>query len=162
MAVREMNSDREQAGFYEGRVMVNLNSERKRERGFSLIELIVVLVILGLLATIVGPSVMNRLGKGKADIARVQIDNLEGALSLFRFDIGRYPNTSEGLLALVEDPGMQNWGGPYLEKKRVPVDPWGREYEYRCPGQNGDYDIVCFGADGIEGGEGDNADIVSW
>lgn len=142
--------------------MKKIESTRKRERGFSLIELIVVLVILGLLATIVGPSVMSRLGKGKADIARVQIDNLEGALSLFRFDIGRYPNTSEGLMALVENPGIQNWSGPYLEKKRVPVDPWGRDYEYRCPGQNGDYDIICYGADGVEGGEGDNADIVSW
>ena len=138
------------------------NIRKSGQRGFSLIELIVVLVILGLLATVVGPSVMSRLGKGKADIARVQIDNLEGALSLFRFDIGRYPNTSEGLMALVENPGMQNWSGPYLEKKRVPVDPWGREYEYRSPGQNGDYDIICFGADGVEGGDGDNTDIVSW
>lgn len=142
--------------------MKKFNSEKNRHRGFSLIELIVVLVILGLLATIVGPSVMSRLGKGKADIARVQINNLEGALSLFRFDIGRYPNTSEGMMALVESPGIQNWSGPYLEKRRVPVDPWGREYEYRCPGQNGDYDIICYGADGVEGGEGDNADIVSW
>jgi len=149
-------------GSFEGKVMKKFNSVESSQRGFSLIELIVVLVILGLLATIVGPSVMSRLGKGKADIARVQIDNLEGALSLFRFDIGRYPNTSEGFTALIESPGIQNWSGPYLEKKRVPVDPWGREYEYRSPGQNGDYDIICYGADGVEGGEGDNVDIVSW
>jgi len=136
--------------------------ERKRRRGFSLIELIVVLVILGLLATVVGPQVMSRLGKGKAEIAKVQIDQLEAALGLFRFDVGRYPSTAEGLTALNQNPGIQNWSGPYLDKKTLPKDPWGRDYQYRSPGQNGDYDLYSLGADGIEGGDSDNADITSW
>ena len=132
-----------------------------RERGFSLIELIVVLVILGLLATIVGPKVIDRLGRGKRDIAKVQIANIEGALDLFRFDVGRYPNGGEGLEALTEGSGIENWGGPYL-KKGLPKDPWGREYQYRWPGQNNEFDLWSFGADGREGGESDNADITNW
>lgn len=131
-------------------------------RGFSLIELIVVLVILGLLATVVGPKVMDKLSKGKAEIAKLQIDQLEGALGLFRFDVGRYPSTAEGLAALAQDPGMQNWSGPYLDKLTLPKDPWGRDYEYRAPGQYGDFDLFSLGADGVEGGEEENADITSW
>lgn len=136
--------------------------DKKTRRGFSLIELIVVLVILGLLATVVGPQVMSRLGKGKVEIAKVQIDQLEGALGLFRFDVGRYPSTAEGMIALNQNPGIQNWSGPYLDKKNLPKDPWGRDYQYRSPGQNGDYDLYSLGADGIEGGDSDNADITSW
>lgn len=132
------------------------------QRGFSLIELIVVLVILGLLATIVGPRVIDQLSKGKANIARVQIADLEGALGLFRFDVGRYPTTAEGLNALLENPGLDNWSGPYLTKNSLPKDPWGHEYQYRSPGMHSDYDLYCLGADGIEGGEGDNADVTSW
>lgn len=133
------------------------------EGGFSLIELIVVLVILGLLATVVGPRVMDRLGRGKIEIARLQIDQLEGALGLFRFDVGRYPTSSEGMQILIEDRGgIQNWSGPYLDKKTLPKDPWGREYQYRSPGQNGDFDLWSLGADGTEGGEGDNIDVTSW
>lgn len=139
-----------------------MKMDRKNNRGFSLIELIVVLVILGLLATVVGPKVMDRLGRGKAEIAKLQIDQLEGALGLFRFDVGRYPTTSEGLRALISDPGIQNWSGPYLDKQTLPKDPWGREYEYRAPGQYGDFDLYSLGADGVEGGEDDNADITSW
>lgn len=136
---------------------------RDLERGFSLIELIVVLVILGLLATVVGPKVMDRLGKGKSEIAKLQIDQLEGALGLFRFDVGRYPTSAENLLILVEDRGgVQNWSGPYLDKKTLPKDPWGRDYHYRSPGQNGDFDLWSTGADGVEGGQGDGADITSW
>lgn len=135
---------------------------REREKGFSLIELIVVLVILGLLATVVGPKVMDRLGKGKSEIAKLQIDQLEGALGLFRFDVGRYPSTAEGLNALLQNPGIENWGGPYLDKATLPKDPWSREYQYRAPGQYGDYDLFSYGADGVEGGESDSADVTSW
>lgn len=132
------------------------------ERGFSLIELIVVLVILGLLATVVGPRVMDRLGKGKSEIAKLQVDQLEGALGLFRFDVGRYPTTNEGLQGLIDTAGVQNWSGPYLDKRTLPKDPWGREYQYRAPGQNGDFDLWSLGADGTQGGEDDNADVTSW
>lgn len=135
---------------------------QSRERGFSLIELIVVLVILGLLATVVGPQVMKRLAQGKAEIAKLQVDQFEGALGLFRFDVGRYPSSTEGLGALIREAGIENWTGPYLEKRAVPKDPWGREYEYRSPGQNGDYDLWSYGADGTSGGEEDSADITSW
>ncbi len=140
----------------------DLECKRRRQRGFSLIELIVVLVILGLLATVVGPQVIKRLGQGKAEIAKLQIDQLEGALGLFRFDVGRYPSTAEGLQALIENPGIQNWSGPYLEKNSLPPDPWGRTYEYRSPGQHGDFDLWSNGADGNPGGEADDADITSW
>ncbi|UCF37272.1 MAG: type II secretion system major pseudopilin GspG [Acidobacteriota bacterium] len=136
--------------------------EVRRDRGFSLIELIVVLVILGLLATVVGPKVMDRLGRGKAEIAKLQIDQLEGALGLFRFDVGRYPSTSEGLGALIQNPGVDNWSGPYLDKNTLPKDPWARDYLYRSPGQYGDYDLLSLGADGMEGGDEDNADVTSW
>lgn len=143
--------------------MKKLEKKRiKREQGFSLIELIVVLVILGLLATIVGPRVMDRLSEGKSEIAKLQIDQLEGALGLFRFDVGRYPTTSEGLRALIENPGVENWSGPYLDKQTLPKDPWGREYQYRYPGQNGEYDLYSYGADGNEGGDDANADITNW
>jgi len=127
-----------------------------------LIELIVVLVILGLLATVVGPKVMDRLGRGKSEIAKLQIDQLEGALGLLRFDVGRYPTTSEGLAGLIDNPGIENWAGPYLDKRTLPKDPWGREYQYRAPGQYGDFDLYCLGADGVEGGEDDSADVTSW
>ncbi|MGH9341386.1 MAG: type II secretion system major pseudopilin GspG [Acidobacteriota bacterium] len=138
-------------------------SKKRKDRGFSLIELIVVLVILGLLATVVGPKVMDRLGKGKAEIAKLQVHDLEGSLGLFRFDVGRYPSSAEALSALIENPGIENWSGPYLSKNTLPKDPWGREYQYRSPGQhNPDYDLWSAGADGVEGGEGDNADITSW
>lgn len=138
------------------------NRQHRTNRGFSLIELIVVLVILGLLATVVGPRVMDRLGKGKSEIAKLQIDQLEGALGLFRFDVGRYPTTGEGLGALIQNSGIQNWSGPYVDKQSLPKDPWGREYEYRSPGVHGDYDLYSYGADGVEGGQDDNADIGSW
>ena len=139
-----------------------MQKRRRSERGFSLIELIVVLVILGLLATVVGPQVMSRLAQGKAEIAKIQIDQLKGGIGLFRFDVGRYPSTSEGLRALIEEAGIQNWNGPYLDSRSVPKDPWSRDYEYRSPGQNGDFDLWSFGADGSQGGDKDAADITSW
>jgi general secretion pathway protein G len=131
-------------------------------KGFSLIELIVVLVILGLLAGVVGPRLWNRVGQSKAQVSKLQIEQLGNALSLFRFDVGHYPTTGQGLHVLVEDQGIQNWDGPYLDKNTVPKDTWGRDYQYRSPGQYGDYDLWSYGADGTDGGEGDNADINSW
>ncbi|HSR52699.1 MAG TPA: type II secretion system major pseudopilin GspG [Acidobacteriota bacterium] len=141
---------------------MNKTKRQHRQRGFSLIELIVVLVILGLLATVVGPTVIERLGQGKRNIAQVQIEELSGALDLYRFDVGRYPTTSEGLEALLDENGVQNWNGPYLNKENLPKDPWGNPYEYRSPGDHGSFDLWSLGADGREGGEDDNADVVSW
>ncbi len=136
---------------------------RKSERGFSLIELIVVLVILGLLAAVVGAKIFGKFFQAKREIARIQISEFEGALNLFNFLVGRYPTTSEGLEALVSNPGnIQSWNGPYLKKEVVPEDPWHRPYVYRCPGQHGEYDLFSYGPDGVEGGEGENADITSW
>jgi general secretion pathway protein G len=135
------------------------NEGRRSDRGFSLIELIVVLVILGLLAAVVGPKVIGKLAQSKNGIAKIQITELEGALEAFTFDMGRYPTTAEGLDALVHNPGNTDaWVGPYL-KKALPVDPWTRPYQYRCPGQHGDVDIYSFGADGIEGNEDD---VCNW
>ncbi len=143
--------------------MFGFSQERKSEKGFSLIELIVVLVILGLLAAVVAPRVYDKLARGKEQIAKIQIKELEGALQLFSFDNGRYPTTMEGLDALIQNPGnLPSWRGPYLGKAELPKDPWGRPYVYRCPGQHGDFDLLSYGPDGVEGGEGENADITSW
>jgi general secretion pathway protein G len=133
--------------------------DHRSEKGFSLIELIVVLVILGLLAAVVAPRVYDKLAKGKEQIAKIQIKELEGGLQLFSFDMGRYPNSAEGLESLVRNPGNNDaWKGPYLAKD-LPRDPWGRVYVYRSPGLHGDYDLFSCGADGAEGGDDD---ICSW
>ena len=137
-------------------------SHSKNQKGFTLIELIVVLVILGLLAGVVGPRLWNRVGRSKTQVAKLQIEQLGTALSLFRFDVGHYPTSAQGLQALLEDQGIQDWSGPYLEKNTVPKDPWGRDYQYRAPGENGDHDLWSNGADGMEGGEGEDADVNSW
>ena len=134
-----------------------------RGNGFTLIELLVVLVILGLLAGLVGPQVLRYLGGAKSDTTRLQIAELGAGLDLYHLETGRYPTTEEGLSALVEHPaGISNWNGPYLKKKTVPGDPWGNEYHYRSPGENGMYDLYSLGQDNMEAGEGDAADIVSW
>ncbi len=132
------------------------------EKGFTLIELLIVIVILGMLAALVAPRLMGKLGKSKRQIAKTQIEMLSTALDAFKLDVGRYPTTEEGLKALIENPGIEGWDGPYLKKKKIPKDPWGRDYIYRCPGEHGDYDLFSYGADGRPGGEGENADIVSW
>jgi len=131
------------------------------EKGFTLIELLVVLVILGLLAALVGPNIFKNLGKGQAGAAKAQIELLGQALDQFRLDVGRYPSTQEGLNALVTNPGIDNWQGPYL-KKGLPNDPWGRPYHYQSPGSHGEYDLVSYGKDGSPGGEGEDKDITSW
>lgn len=135
----------------------------RRHGGFTLVELLVVLAILGLLAGLVGPRVMTFLGSSKTKTTKLQIEDLAATLDLYRLELGRYPTESEGLKALVENPGnMPNWNGPYLKKNELPKDPWGFDYQYRFPGEHGSYDIWSLGADNREGGEGENADIKSW
>ncbi len=137
--------------------------KRKPARGFTLVELLVVLAILGLLAGLVGPQVMKFLGGSKTKTAKLQIEDLGGAMDLYRLEVGRYPTTSEGLEALVQQPsGSPNWNGPYLKKSQVPKDPWGFEYQYRSPGQHGEFDIWALGADNRDGGDGENQDLASW
>jgi general secretion pathway protein G len=133
------------------------------ERGFTLVEILVVITIIGLIMGLVGPRVLNYLTESKAKAAKIQIESFASALDLYFLDNGRYPNTSEGLTALVQRPGStMSWNGPYLKGANVPNDPWGNAYVYRSPGQHGTYDIVSFGADGQEGGQGTASDIVSW
>ncbi len=132
-------------------------------RGFSLIELLVVIIILGLLAGLVGPRLFGRVGQSKQAAARAQIELFGAALDQYRLDVGSYPSSGNGLDALVKNPNVTNWNGPYLKKNLVPVDPWGKPYQYKCcPGEHGDYDIWTLGADGAPGGEGENADVSSW
>jgi general secretion pathway protein G len=135
--------------------------------GFTLIELMVVIVILGILAGLIVPRIIGRPEEAKRLKAKMQIESLETALKLYKLDNGLYPTTEQGLQALVLAPTSgtvpKNWRkGGYLEKGKVPKDPWGDEFVYLCPGINGDYDIISYGADGVQGGEGDNADINNW
>jgi len=133
------------------------------ERGFTLVEILVVITIIGLIMGLVGPRVLNYLTESKAKAAKIQIESFASALDLYFLDNGRYPNGSEGLGALVQRPGsLTSWNGPYLKGATVPNDPWGNAYVYRAPGQHGTYDIMSYGADGQEGGTGSAADIVSW
>jgi general secretion pathway protein G len=136
---------------------------KKSPHGFTLIELLVVLMILGLLASVAGPRVLKYLGSAKTDTATLQIEELGAGLDLFHLEVGRYPTTEEGLQALSEQPtGLRGWNGPYLKKKQIPDDPWGNEYRYRFPGENGSYDLYSLGRDNSEGGDGEDADVVSW
>lgn len=139
------------------------NTGHARRRGFTLIELLVVLVILGLLAGLVGPQVMRYVGSSKTDTARLQINDLSAAMDLYRIDVGSYPSNSQGLAALVQQPGgVQRWNGPYLRRNTVPDDPWGRPYHYRFPGEHGPFDIWTNGADGQPGGSGEDQVVGSW
>ncbi len=140
---------------------------RLDEKGFTLIELMVVIVILGILAVYMAPKIMGQPEKAKRAKAKVDIQALETALKMYKLDNGHYPTTSQGLQALIEPPSSgppaKNWReGGYLEKSKVLKDPWGNDYVYLCPGVHGDYDIISYGADGEPGGTGDNKDVDSW
>ncbi len=131
-------------------------------RGFTLLELLVVMVIIGLLTGYVAPRYFAQVGKSETKIARAQIDAFEKALDTYRLDVGRYPATEQSLDALMKrPPGLAKWQGPYL-KKSVPTDPWGNPYLYKQPGDHGDYDILSYGRDGKPGGDGEDADIGNW
>lgn len=133
-----------------------------RQGGFTLLELLVVMVIIGLLAGYVGPKYFSQVGKSEIKATRAQIDGLEKALDQYRLDTGHYPSTEQGLAALVSRPSDEaRWEGPYL-KKSVPLDPWGNPYVYRMPGEHGDLDLLSYGKDGQAGGDGDAADITNW
>jgi len=133
-----------------------------RAAGFTLLELLVVLVILGLLVGYVAPRYFAQVGKSEVKVARAQVKALEDALDQYRLDVGHYPASEPGLAALNEQPsGESRWQGPYL-RKTVPNDPWGHPYQYRAPGEHGEYDLWSFGRDGQAGGNGEDADIVSW
>jgi general secretion pathway protein G len=134
----------------------------RHARGFTLLELLVVIVIIGLLAGLVAPRYFDQVSKSNTKIARAQIDSLEKALDQYRLDVGVYPGTELGLAALNTRPqNLDKWAGPYL-KKAVPADPWGAQYIYKSPGDHSDYDLSSFGSDGQAGGVGEAADVTSW
>ena len=134
----------------------------KRHAGFTLLELLVVIVIIGLLAGYVGPKYFSQIGKSEVKVASAQIDGFGKALDHYRLDTGHYPSTSQGLSALMVKPANEpKWDGQYL-KKAVPPDPWGNEYQYRQPGEHGEYDLYSYGKDGQTGGTGENADVTNW
>ncbi len=134
-----------------------------RAGGFTLLELLVVMVIIGLLAGFVAPRYFAQVGRSQVKVARAQLDALDKALDQFRLDVGRYPTSEEGLQVLVSRPnGEANWNGPYL-KKGVPNDPWGRPYVYQTPSTHGvDFDLLSYGKDGRTGGTGEDADVTNW
>jgi general secretion pathway protein G len=133
---------------------------RTDERGFTLVEMLVVITIIGMIMGLIGPRVLNYMSESKVKTARIQLQSFGNALDLFYLDVGRFPTSSEGLAALVQPSGtIAGWAGPYLKGGVVPNDPWNHSYVYRSPGQNGPYDIVSLGADGQEGGTGLAADI---
>jgi general secretion pathway protein G len=131
--------------------------------GFTLIELLIVMVIIGLLAAFVVPKLIGRVGESKLTAAKAQIELISTAIEIYRLDTGKYPSQETGLQSLNTKPDdVRNWKGPYMKKDKAPKDPWGADYMYRYPGTHGDYDLVSYGADGSEGGSGDNKDIASW
>jgi len=151
-------SNRNKAGFF------NLRSRedeaRSGEQGFTLVEMLVVIAIIGLIMGLIGPRVLNYLSESKVKAAKIQMQSFASALDLFNLDAGRYPSSSEGLDALVHrSPGVAAWNGPYLKGGNVPMDPWGHPYIYRAPGEHSAFDIISLGADGAEGGSGVAADI---
>ena len=138
-------------------------SKNRGQRGFTLVELLVVLVILGLIATFAAPQVLKFLGSAKSDAANIQVERLSGVLDLYRLEVGRYPTSSEGLEALMEEPpDAPDWNGPYLKKVDALTDPWRRPYVYLSPGEHGEYDLYSLGKDGAGGGDGENEDVTSW
>ena len=150
-----------------GQMKKNTLRQKNDDRGFTLIELMVVIVILGILAGLIVPRIMDKPDEARRLKAKIQIESLSSALKFYKLDNGSYPTTEQSLRALVEPPaagdGPGNWKkGGYLEKGRVPKDPWGNEFVYISPGVNGDFDLISYGADGAPGGEGPNQDINSW
>ena len=148
-------------------MIIRMKKQIAGESGFTLIELMVVVIILGILAGLVIPRIMERPGEAKQTKAKIQIESLETAIMLYKLDSGRYPDTEQGLEALVQIPETgiipTKWRqGGYLEKGRLPQDPWGNSFVYLSPGTHGDYDIISYGADGVPGGEGEDRDINSW
>jgi general secretion pathway protein G len=136
--------------------------ERRRVHGFTLLELLVVMVIIGLLAAYVGPRYFSQVGRSEVRSAQAQIATLRTALDTYRLDTGTYPSTEQGLAALTTRPANSaRWNGPYLQRA-VPPDPWGKPYQYRFPGEHGEFDLLSWGKDGQPGGTGDAADITSW
>ncbi|HMS05819.1 MAG TPA: type II secretion system major pseudopilin GspG [Burkholderiaceae bacterium] len=146
---------------------MQLNDKRRARKhgGFTLIELLIVMVIIGLLASLVGPRLFGQIGSSKIKAARAQIEMVGSALDAYRLDMGRYPTTDQGIVVLSDKPAdageAAKWRGPYL-KKKVDKDPWGNSYVYKAPGAKAEYELTSLGADGKEGGDGDDADINSW
>ena len=141
-----------------------MHRQRPRERGMTLIEILVVLVLIGVVMGIVGSKFIGQGEEAKRKAAKIEINQIGNTLDLFKLEVGRYPTTSEGLQALITAPsGATNWNGPYWKNATLPKDPWGNEYKYSSPSTHGGaYDIISLGADGREGGEGPDKDITSW
>jgi general secretion pathway protein G len=140
-----------------------LNRDRRADGGFTLLEMLVVLAIMGLLAAIIAPQVLKYLGSSRTQTAKVQITNVVSALELFRVDVGRYPTQQEGLAAVVTAPSTAvGWNGPYLQKSSALNDPWGQPYLYKNPGKHGEIDVYTLGSDKAEGGTGEAADVGNW
>ncbi|MGR3179230.1 MAG: type II secretion system major pseudopilin GspG [Candidatus Anammoxibacter sp.] len=138
-----------------------INNLKRYNKGFTLLELLIVLIIIGLLAALVGPKLIHRVGEAKQKTGKVQIEMLSTSLDTFRLDTGKYPDEEQGLEALITNSDIKNWKGPYLKKKFVPKDPWGNDYIYKYDSETKSLEIISYGADATEGGKGDDADISS-